>query len=91
MIKAYGYEEGVELQEDAEGNVKPLVLSEVSLRVTLKELDKIIEFLLYTKDKFEECEITEVGRHEHFQDWMNRFYGWESSNTDIVIGSQKEN
>ena len=87
MIKAYGYNK---LNEDAE---LPLTLREVTLNVTTtKDLDKIIEFFLYVKDKFEECEITEVGRHEHFQDWMSqRVRNWTSSETDIIVGTQKEN
>lgn len=76
MIKAYGYDRA---NEDAES---PSELREVTLGVTIDEIDRLIAFFQDAREKFSCGQPVSGQRHVHLRDWLT---SWTPSEADIVL------
>ncbi|MBD5526815.1 MAG: hypothetical protein HDR02_00170 [Lachnospiraceae bacterium] len=72
-MKVYGYQENQEVL---------LSLEEISLQCTIEELEKVINFLINTKEEhsavYEKADMC----HSHLKDWDAT---WKKGQPDIVI------
>jgi hypothetical protein len=73
-MKAYGYEIKSRKQT-------PSPLKEVSLVLSLEEIDLMIEFLNYVKNKHQSVRSAPGLYHSHLQDWLRE----PSQKPDIII------
>lgn len=57
-------------------------LSEVTLKVSIDELDKIISFFKEVREKHASTEVKEGFCHSHYRDWDKN---WETDSPDIIV------
>lgn len=73
IMKVYGYkknsDEFIELQE-------------ASIECSIAELDKIIEFLKYSRDQHYKVKNEADICHSHYRDWDK---DWKEEKTDIIL------
>ncbi|SMD16455.1 hypothetical protein [Sporomusa malonica] len=72
-MKVFGY------QKDSEILIE---LQEVTFQSDIKELDKIIKFLLNVKEQHSKVTVKEELCHSHFRDWDIE---WQANSTDIIV------
>ena len=72
-MKVYGYKR--------KGN-KCIELREASLYCSIEELDEIIRFLQYAREKHNEVRTITPVCHSHYRDWDKT---WKEDETDIIL------
>lgn len=79
-MEVYGYEKGSDKEE-------PIRLSEVSLLLTLEEIDSMIEFFKYVRDSHGKLSTVSGLYHSHLKDWS----GNANLEPDIIVLSKFDN
>ncbi|MDR0919387.1 MAG: hypothetical protein LBM93_09115 [Oscillospiraceae bacterium] len=65
----------------------PYSLKEVTLTCTIEEIDKLIEFLSYVKEKHKKSMEVSTYTHSHYRDWDKN---WTTDHTDFIISTAKK-
>ncbi len=81
-MEAFGYTSNA---PDAE---RPLELREVTLLLTMGEIDAVIAFLENVRSRFEDCTPTSGRSHLHLKDWWK---AWSDSHPDIIVAYRSPN
>ena len=79
-MKAYGYEKGSDREESTE-------LYEVSLLLSIKEIDSLVNFLKYVKERHSSVSSVPGLYHTHFKDWIKD----SRVETDFVVVTKFDN
>jgi hypothetical protein len=75
-MKVYGYDLA---DEDAES---PMELREVTLSVTLADIDQLMAFLRDARDGFSAGKPRPGHAHSHFSHWLP---SWSPSQADVIL------